>query len=260
MAKARNPVTLSKQFGINEGRLAQLGVLNATLAIDTSLFVDPILLAKSAHREMREDGVSNYQSYFEYVIRLLAASQAIDDPAWKAARKQLVFPEVIGTCLGYGAGSIHGSGFTGRLTDRVTNVAWQIVHIGITDPDLFQAMALFEAKIGPDRISDMVTNILFPSFVQFNQRVLAELNLVGQEFEYRGTVGSFLVNPFEQDRTPVILMSINTLERFGRGNRNAIRSSSSKRRLAAEKRSRPSYEQLSLLTDSPTMLKTIQTG
>lgn len=212
MAKANNPITLSKKFGITERELSQLGVLNATLAIDTQLFVDPLLFQRSAHPEMRDEGAAEYNSHFEKVIRLLAASRSENDPAWVAARKSLVFPEIRGTCLGYGAGSIHGRGFSGALTDQVIRVAHQIVTIGITDPDLFQAMALFESNIGPDRISDMATNIIYRSLVRFNSRILGALSLSGESFRHRGVEGTFLANPYEAARTPVILMPVDILK------------------------------------------------
>ena len=134
MAKARNPITLSKEFGINQKALARFGVLDATLAIDTKLIIDPLLLCHSQHSELNTDAVQQYNSHFDIIIRLLSNSRKEGDAAWKAAEKKLAFPEIAGTCLGYGAGSIHGSGFGPKLTNRVLKVAAQIVEIGVRDP------------------------------------------------------------------------------------------------------------------------------
>jgi hypothetical protein len=210
MAKARNPITVGGVFNVSERRLAQLGVLDATLALDTRLFVDPMLLEQSSHREISK-AAQVYGQHFEKIIKLLRASKSQNDPAWKAARKLLSFPEIRGTCLGYGAGSIHGRGFSHGLTEKVLQVASQIIHIGVEDPDLFQAMALFESDIGPDRISDMTTNVIYPSLVEFNQRILKDLGLIGRVFTDRGIPGEFLVNPFEAKSTPVILMPTDVL-------------------------------------------------
>lgn len=207
MAKARNPITLSREFGINQKVLARLGVLDATLAIDTKLFIDPLLLSRSKHAEFSKDAVQQYSSHFDTIIRLLANSRSEGDPAWKAAEKKLAFPEISGTCLGYGAGSIHGSGFGPKLTNRVLNVAVQIVEIGVRDSDLFSAMALFESDIGPDRISDMTTNIIISALSAFNARILGELGLTGKTFP----IGKFLVNPYEEKRTPIILIPTDIL-------------------------------------------------
>lgn len=207
MAKARNPITFSREFGIDPKILSKLGVLDATLAIDTKLFIDPLLLKCSSHAEFITDGVEQYRTHFETIIRLLAASRSENDPAWKAAQKLLSFPEISGTGLGYGAGSIHGSGWGSELTDRVLRVAAQIVEIGVRDPDLFSALALFEAGIGPDRISDMATNIVIRALSAFNDRILDKLGLKGEEF----AIGKFLVNPYEVKRSPVILLPTDIL-------------------------------------------------
>lgn len=207
MAKAKNPITLSKEFGITQSRLKQLGVLDATLAMDTKLFIDPLLLHLSRHTELNTDAVQQYNSHFDTIIRLLANSRKEGDVAWTAAEKKLAFPEISGTCLGYGAGSIHGSGFGPKLTNRILRVAAQIVEIGVRDPDLFSAMALFESDIGPDRISDMTTNIIIDALAAFNVRILGELGLTGKKFPN----GQFLVNPYEERETPIILIPTDIL-------------------------------------------------
>ena len=159
MAKAKIPVTFSDYFGISSERLDKLGVFDPTLAIDTKLFIDPLLLQFSSHHEVSNEGIKNYRAHFENVIQFLSYTQKKDDIAWRSAKRLFEFHEVKGTCLGYGAGSISGSGFGPALTNRILLVAKEIVDLGVRDPDLFPLMALFEADIGPDRISDMVTNV-----------------------------------------------------------------------------------------------------
>lgn len=212
MAKARNPITVSGEFGVKETHLADLGVLDATLAIDTKLFIDPLLLRCSKHSEFKVSGVQQYRGHFEQIIRLLANSRSENDPAWKAAYKMFDFPEIEGTCLGYGAGSIHGRAWGPILRTRVFRVAAQIIEIGVRDPDLFSALALFEADIGPDRISDMTTNIVFGALSTFNARVLGRLGLKGEIFIHREIKAQFLVNPYEKKRVPIILVPTDILK------------------------------------------------
>ena len=206
MGKAKNPTIFSRTFNVDANKLAQLDVLDITLAIDTKLFIDPMLLRESSHKEFNTTANNEYHQHFEQVIKLLRASRSYGDPAWKAAQKLLSFPEVRGTCLGYGAGSIHGSGFGTKLSNRILSVAKQIVDIGVDDPDLFVAMALFEPDIGPDRISDMTTNIIFSALAKFNQRVLQALGLKGVKFEVNRKTCVFMLNPYEDKETPVILV------------------------------------------------------
>lgn len=211
MAKAKNPITFGEEFSISTMRLSQLGVLDVTLAIDTRLFVDPMLLESSRHPEISGAGVTQYRLHFEKIIQLLKGSKIQRDPAWKAALRLLTFPEVRGTCLGYGAASIHGSGFGPKLSARLIGIANDIVDIGIENPDLFAAMALFESDIGPDRISDMTTNVIFDALADFNQRILGQLNLKGSRFLIHGKYRTFVNNPYEARDTPVVLVPTDLL-------------------------------------------------
>jgi hypothetical protein len=206
MAKAKNPINISQQFKVSPDDLERVDVINSTLAVDTKLFIDPLLLAKSKHPEMNKKAVEEYKQHFEKVISLLEASAAQHDVAWRAANRLFQFPEIQGTCLGYGAGSIHGSGFGEKLTNKILKVAKEIIDIGVKNPDLFTALALFESEVGPDRVSDMTTNIIFDSLSEFNARILNELNLSATYFRIGGKDRAFLKNPFEKKETPVILV------------------------------------------------------
>lgn len=205
MAKAKNPVAFSNYFGIPPEKLDELGVFDPTLAIDTKLFIDPLLLEYSSHPEIFNEGVKKYRNHFDNVIRFLSLTKQHDDIAWRSSRRLLEFHEIKGTCLGYGAGSISGSGIGPKLTNRILKVAKEIVDLGIIDADLFPLMALFEADIGPDRISDMVTNVISPALASFNHRILKELGLKGEKFDLSDGGEFFAVNPFEKRRTPIIL-------------------------------------------------------
>lgn len=192
-------------------RLTELGVLNCTPAVDTRLFLDPLLLRQSVHHEMNIIAAESYTKHFELAIKFLVASKLRDDVAWRSARRLFEFHEIEGTCLGYGATSIRGSGFGRQLSDRVLAVGKEVVDLGITDPELFQAMALFEAGIGPDRISDMTTNIVFDALLAFNQRILDSLGLEGEIFDMNGTDARLLMNPLSERRRPIILVPTDVL-------------------------------------------------
>jgi hypothetical protein len=174
MARFSDPILFSEYFGIDPDELDRLDVLNPTLNVDTNLFIDPLLIEHSAHEEIRVGARATYDEHFGTVIKLLLASKNIGDPAWKAAERLLRFPEVKGTCLGYGAESVSGSGSGAEATASYISTAREIVTLGIDDPDLFVAMSLFEEGVGPDRISDMATNVILPNLLEFNRRVLTE--------------------------------------------------------------------------------------
>jgi hypothetical protein len=216
MAKVRNPARLSEVFGIAPDLLEKVGVLNVTLNVDTRLFIDPLLLDRSVHPEFSRGAYDAYNKNFETAIKLLVESKIVNDVYWRNARPLLSFPEIMGTCLGYGAGSVAGSGSGEKLTDRLMETGKAIVDLGVKDPDMFVAMALFENDFGADRISDMTANIIIDPLLQFNARVLKSLPIPVEQFHLVLKSGkSFDVqlprNRYMKGRAPVILVPTDVL-------------------------------------------------
>jgi hypothetical protein len=206
------PLLFSRHFGVDERELNRLGVFDPTLNADTLLFPDPTLLASSEHEEMQAASTT-FDAYFATVRGLIAGSAGnVAGPAWKAARQRLRFPEIPGTCLGYGAGNIRGSGVGLQTTDRLMATASEIIALGIDDPDLFLAMGLFEENFGPDLIGDMVTNVCMGDIARFNARICDELGVPTTTFDLKLANGTsfsccFATNPIEEDgNLPVILL------------------------------------------------------
>lgn len=206
MARARNPTTFAKQFAVPAARLRSLGAFNPTLAIDSRLFIDPLLLPNSRHRYFSEDAAAAYRRHFERIVSLLVASRAEGDTAWHNAERLLAFSEVPGTCLGYSATSIYGRGFGPMLRQRLIRTASEIIALGIRDPDLFLVLALLEDDVGPDLISDMVTNVILDPLLAFNQEVLGTLKVPVRDFRLLGRNTRLPANPFYPRPTPVILV------------------------------------------------------
>ena len=100
MASINTSATISSHFGVSADLLDELGVLDATLAIDTQLFIDPLLLEESSHSEISESAVEQYEHHFDLVIRFLSRSKREGDVAWRSAYNLLTFHEITGTCLG----------------------------------------------------------------------------------------------------------------------------------------------------------------
>jgi hypothetical protein len=211
------PHLFSKHFGVSPSMLAAAGVFDPTLNIDTKLFPDPILLDASSHSEMRE-ARPIFDEYFEQVRRLLLHSKGEKHhPAWKAAFRKLSFPEIQGTCLGYGAGSISGSGSGPKMTEKLAETGFHVAAMGIDDPDLFMAVGLFEEDFGPDMIGDMFTNVCFGAIAQFNLRIYDKIAVPTERFDISlknglKYEGQFAANPlFSKRRIPVILMPLDVL-------------------------------------------------
>jgi hypothetical protein len=213
VTKSKNPTTFADYFEVPAAALDRLGVLNPTLAIDTRLFIDPLLLATSKHPEM-QDASQAFRGHFEKIIKLLSRSTSRGDVAWRNAARLFDFHEVPGTCLGYGSDGVHGSGFGRDLTDQLMDTARGVIALGVDDPDLFLAMALFEDGTGPDRISDLTTNVIIEPLLAFNRRVLSTVTVPTEPFQVLGRDTHLPRNPFPERRTPVLLLPTDILRRL----------------------------------------------
>ena len=147
---------------------------------------------------------------FAQVIRLLKATRAKDDVAWRNARRLMTFPQIKWTCLGYGAQSVSGSGSGAFTTDAVMQTAKEIVDMGIDDPDLFVALGVFEEGERTDRISDMTANVILPDLLAFNAKVLKALGVPTERLTLTLKNGHSYTAvpsmPIERGKQPVVLV------------------------------------------------------
>jgi len=197
VGKIRNPATISSEFGIDVAVLDKLGVVNVLLNTDTLVFIDPLLLEESVHKEISDGAYQSYRERFEKIIKLLSVSKAVDDVPWRNAKRLFRFSEISWTCLGYGT-TVKGSGFGKDLISSTLDTASQIVALGVDDIDLFMALALFEEGIGPDRISDMTTNIILPDLISFSERVNQTLKIPTKQFKVGANNYNLVVNPYSE--------------------------------------------------------------
>ncbi len=206
MARFSNPVSFSRQFGIDPLILERAGALNPLLNVDTKLFIDPLLLGESRHREIKTNARGRLKAHFETVLKLLKLSTQRDDAAWRQAARLMDFPEFSATCLGYGAASVHGSGFGYTKRSKVLGTAKEIIDLGVEDPDVFLLIPLLEESIGPDLISDMTTRIIVPDLAAFTERVLHDTSISTQRFKFEEHSFYLPTNPFSKAAMPIVLV------------------------------------------------------
>lgn len=210
MAKIRDPVRFSHYFELEADTLEEAGIFDPTLNLDTKLFIDPLLLHKSAQPEIQQSS-ERLRHYFEEMVALIAASSTPGDVAWREARRRFQFHEIAATCLGYGAGGIRGSAFGATLRDQVLATAKEIVALGVRDPDLFLLLPLLEEGVGPDRISDMVTNIILPDLAALTERLATIWGVPCEEIRRLGQSFRLPLNPTTRRRTPILLVPLDVL-------------------------------------------------
>jgi hypothetical protein len=184
MATLRHPIAFSEHFGIDPKRLAQRGTFDPVVNKDTALFVDPRLLQRSSAPQMQR-GWMQYLRWFRECGRLLAESQQRGDRAWDAARKRFRFREPPATCLGHTVAGTKGRGIGAGLADQLLDAAEKIVNRDARDDHTKSVAHLpfLYRGFGPDRISDMVTQIVREELAEYTSEAVRELGVSPTKLE-----------------------------------------------------------------------------
>lgn len=153
------------------------------LTVDTKLFIDPILLLEGdsywpqAHDELLE--------HFGECYRLVAKSTSPGSVSGKAAHKMLTFPEPWEFCLGYTSGGTAGSGSGRTIATHLADGIAVAIAAGLTNPEHIEEIGILNERIGADRISDAVCNVLKHRFITYTQSVAKRHGIALSEHKVR---------------------------------------------------------------------------
>lgn len=189
---------------------------NPILSQDTQLFIDPFAVFKSKD-ELYKDSYSEMMYFFQKAFELIAHAGGIKkNLSYKKAESMLIFPEVNEICLGYSK-TRRGSGTGPLWAKSLANNINTVISNGVTHISHFEELGIFCEGIGPDRLSDMTSNLLKRRFITYTQRIcnLQEITMEKKrvqnayfDYEYmRWCDGEYLlpVNPYKGN-SPVILI------------------------------------------------------
>ncbi|MFD9550572.1 hypothetical protein ACFWBG_24520 [Nocardia salmonicida] len=157
----------SEHFGIT--RTQDDDWFDPHLTIDTALFVDPLLVLEGGHEWAA--GHEELLQHFEECYRLIARSTSSTSLQSAAARRLLTFPEPAEFGLGYTASSTSGSGSNSAVANTLADGIAIAIAAGLTSPEHIEEVGIFVERIGADRISDAVCNVLKCRFVKYTQDV-----------------------------------------------------------------------------------------
>jgi hypothetical protein len=160
MARVYEPVLFSTYFGIPLSSLDHAGLIDPFIDVDTQLFIDPVLLEKSANARMATDAIAAFRNHFSNFVRLIAISEREGDAAWKGAEKLLDLREPPENGLGFGGSGRSGSSRPEEVRTAIMRTSKEVIALGSKDPEMISLMGFFEKNVGPDTISDFTTRVI----------------------------------------------------------------------------------------------------
>lgn len=183
MASISNPILFSTFFNIDADALADAGLIDPFINVDTPLFIDPVLLEKSRHAVIAKDAIATFRYHFGKFIRLIAMSENTGDAPWRAAEGFLNLSEPPENGLGYGGSGRSGSSRPEEVRDAIMRTAKEIITLGSKDPEMISLMGFFEDNVGPDTISDYTTRVILRELGHLTNEFCVKYELPMQENE-----------------------------------------------------------------------------
>ena len=136
------PTLFSEKFGVSGEELDRANLLDPYVDSDTPLFIDPLLIDKSANRIIQIEGLTQFRDYFDKVVRLLIISENENDPAWVAATKLLSLKEPAENGLGYSRSKRAGSARPEEVRNQLLRTMKHVIRLGSKDPEMLSLMGM----------------------------------------------------------------------------------------------------------------------
>lgn len=194
-------ISFCDKYGINKNELKKVGALDIILDFDTRYFIDPALLRHSTSLEFL-DASHKVEKYFEGIVALVRISKNENDMYWRKADSLLRFKEIKGTCLGYSNTGTSGNAIGKELRKSVLRTIKDLLKNGVVEPIIFELLGVFQENVGCDRISDLVTFIIYDEIVVYTKRVIRDLKCSNTNED------GMIINPYNGEEILLLPMEI----------------------------------------------------
>lgn len=160
------PILFSSYYGVDPRSFDNAGLLDPYINTDTPLFIDPLLIDKSANSLLSTSGIQQFREHFQTLVRLLAIVEEEGDPAWLAAERQLSLREPAENGLGYSKKARAGTSRPRDIRIQLLRTIRKIIALGSKDPEMLSLMGFLEPGVGSDTISDFTTKAMTDALAQ----------------------------------------------------------------------------------------------
>ena len=147
------------------------------LDTDTKLFIDPMLVFQE-EVEGFEGCKDKIRGFISEAFRRVALAKSKSGKERLHALEMLKFKEPWETKLGYTAYGSSGSGMGDEFSRRVFDAVIDFIDLGLDEfGSYLSTFHMFVDGIGPDRISDMVTNIIKEELIDYTIKICRDKSI-----------------------------------------------------------------------------------
>lgn len=158
------------------------------LEVDTLLFIDPMLVFQNELEDFSESK-QRIRDFFQYAFEAVAQAKGKLGVERQNALSILKFKEPEEIKLGYSNYGSKGSGIGPGFARQVFDAMIDFLDMGFEEfGNYISPFSMFVEGIGPDRISDMIANIIKKDLILYTQKICNEQNI---------PLSTFTINNFE---------------------------------------------------------------
>ena len=121
---------------------------------------------------------------------MLSASKKENDLFWNQAIQLFKSSEINGLSIGYSKNDEGGGGIGKIKKVEILKNLKEILDAGTNDPTIFELIGGFQDGIGPDLISDLISNILIDELIEYTQRICNDLGIKLSQLKFSKDYGA----------------------------------------------------------------------
>jgi hypothetical protein len=171
----------SNAFGINVSDNEDW--FNLLLNSDTAIYIDPMLVYQSDHEDFKS--TQNYiSSFFREAFRRVAiAKKSKNVKDRRNALIMLNFKEPFEIGFGHSRIGSQGRGIGDDFANQIFNAIVDFIELGFEDfGEYISPLEIFVEGIGPDRISDMMANLMKEDLIKYTHKICQLRNIPTKNF------------------------------------------------------------------------------
>lgn len=209
---------INEILNVSREELIEKGVFNGYLDDDSNYYINPYLVkncdipefanAEEKIKEVFDKVVNNLQQYLdehkEYYTKY-----------FYNAKNEFKFKEPKCLALGNSFQGISGNGLNGKTAEECVLKILDLVKLGKVNFGIIYSMGIFQNRVGSDRVSDMVGDVLLPQLMEYSQRMYKELAITGLQkitIIHKGEKYEFETLLRSDGKTPLVLLPRDILD------------------------------------------------
>ena len=173
-------LSFSEYFEIPSELLKQHNLIDLSIVYDLPLFIDPFLIFGSPKKEYKE----LHASIIKY-IRFLYQKSVSKNISTGTFNTLFVFREIKQNWLGYSNQGNDGCGGSKKMGKALLKNLKQVFEHKNNQSIHIEEVALLEDGIGPDNISDFITQLIFPFLLETTQNFTIKYIAKNKQKEFR---------------------------------------------------------------------------